>query len=116
MVRNPGMKWFQLFPTVNGLVQCRGTIPSVLVIHCGGNDIGQTPNGALLFHLKFAIKMLSHMLPGTYIVWSSILPRWNWRFSDNMQAMEITRKRINRGMRSLLLKVGVRNQTSRFQR
>lgn len=46
------------------------------------------------------------MLPDTALVWSSILPRFKWRFSNNTGAMETTRRRINRGMRSYLLKIG----------
>jgi hypothetical protein len=46
------------------------------------------------------------MLPGTSLVWSSILPRMKWRYSENLRNMEITRKRVNRGFRSYLLKIG----------
>ena len=46
------------------------------------------------------------MLPGTSLVWSSILPRMKWRYSENIRNMEITRKRVNRGVRSYLLKIG----------
>jgi hypothetical protein len=30
-------------------------IPKMVLIHCGGNDIGIDPCGKLLFHLKFAV-------------------------------------------------------------
>ena len=46
------------------------------------------------------------MLPGTSLVWSSILSRMKWRYSENIRNMEITRKRVNRGVRSYLLKIG----------
>ena len=39
-----------------------------------GNDIGLVPCGELFFHIKFTIANLSSMLPGTSLVWSSILP------------------------------------------
>lgn len=102
----PGMKWHHLVGTLSGMIHYRGTIPSVLVIHCGANDIGETPQGALLYHMKFAVAVLSNMIPSTSIVWSSLLPRLNWRFSMNISAMEFTRKRINRGMKSYLTKHG----------
>ena len=54
--------------------------------------------------MKFTITNLSRMLPGCSVIWSSMLPRRSWRFSNNDRPMEITRKRINRGIRSYMLK------------
>ena len=71
-----------------------------------GNDIGLVPCGELFFHIKFTIANLSSMLPGTSLVWSSILPRMKWRYSENIRNMEISRKRVNRGVRSYLFKIG----------
>ena len=48
------------------------------LFHCGGNDIGLVPYGALLFHLKFAIYVISNMLPGCKVIFSGIWPRRNW--------------------------------------
>jgi hypothetical protein len=90
---------------IHSLINYRG-IPFAVIIHCGGNDIGLIPGGELLFHIKFTIAILSSMLPGTSLVWSSILPRMKWRYSENMRNMEITRKRVNRVVRSYLLKIG----------
>ena len=73
-------------------------------LHCGGNDIGLVPGGQLLFHSKFAIYVISKMLPGSMIIYSNILPRNTWRFPTNNLAMEHTRKRLNRGIRSYVLK------------
>ena len=98
-----GMHWNSLVPLVHGMVNCFG-IPKMMLIHCGGNDIGSVPNGQLLFHLKFAVYIISKMLPGCMIVYSNILPRRKWRHSKNNLKMDHTRKRINRGMRSYLLK------------
>ena len=101
-----GMKWAAVVPTINMLVRYRRRIPSVLLIHCGGNDIGEAPNGALLYHMRFSLAIISRMLPKTSVVYSYILPRHDWRFSNNVEKMETTRKRVNRGMRSYLLKIG----------
>ena len=43
------------------------------------------------------------MLPGSMIVYSNILPRRIWRYPNNTNAMERTRKRLNRGLRTYLL-------------
>ena len=77
-----------------------------LIIHCGGNDVGLVSCGELLFHIKFTIAILSSMLPGTSLVWSIILPRMKKRYSENIRNMEITRKRVYKGVRSYLLKIG----------
>jgi hypothetical protein len=60
----------------------------------GGNDIGIDPCGKLLFHLKFAVYVISKMLPASMIAYSNILPRRTWRYSNNTDAMERTRKRF----------------------
>lgn len=101
-----GMKWHHLVGSLTSMIRFRGTIPSVLVMHCGANDIGETPQGALLHHMKFVVAIISNMIPDTSIVWSSLLPRLEWRYSSNHSAMEETRKRVNRGMRSYLTKYG----------
>ena len=51
----------------------------MVLMHCGGNDIGIDPCGKLLFHLKFAVYVISKMLPGSMIAYSNILPRRTWR-------------------------------------
>jgi len=100
-----GMKLSNAIILVNTSV-CLWGIPKALLLHCGGNDIGDEPCGALLYHLKFTIATLSRMLPGCSLIWSSILPRRTYRYSKNDHAMETTRKRINRGVRSYILKHG----------
>ena len=40
------------------------------------------------------------------MIWSSILLRRSWRYSNDDRAMEITQKCINRGIRSYILKYG----------
>ena len=43
---------------VHSMTNCFG-IPKMVLIHCGGNDIGIDPCGKLLFHLKFAVYVIS---------------------------------------------------------
>ncbi|VDI02733.1 Hypothetical predicted protein [Mytilus galloprovincialis] len=101
-----GMKWDDVVGTVNSIINLCSKIPHALILHCGGNDIGNVPCGALLYHIKFTIAILSQMLPNCSLIWSSILPRRSWRYSSDDHAMEVTRKRINRGVRSYILKHG----------
>jgi hypothetical protein len=53
-------------------------------IHCGGNDIGIEPCGKLLFDMKFMFFVISQMLLGSKIMFSSILPRLSWRYSEDL--------------------------------
>lgn len=99
----PGMHWYSLVSLVHSLINAVG-IPKAVIIHCGGNDIGTVPNGNLLFHLRFALYVIMNMLPGSYVIFSGILPRTNWLSSDNLRALDKTRKRVNRGIRSFMLK------------
>ena len=69
-----GMRWDEIVPIVHSMTNCFG-IPEMVLIHCGGNDIGIDPCGKLLFHLKFAVYVISKMLPGSMIVYSNVLPR-----------------------------------------
>lgn len=98
-----GLKTKQLVGLVLTLVKIFG-IPSMLLIHCGGNDIGYYHCHDLIFHMTFAIYCIHGMLPGTQIIFSSILPRGEWRYSENNEAMEESRKRVNRGIRKYMIK------------
>jgi hypothetical protein len=66
-------------------------------------DVGIDPCRKLLFHLKFAVYVINKMLPGSMIAYSNILPRGTWRYSYNTDAMERTRKRLSKGLRTYLL-------------
>jgi hypothetical protein len=45
-------------------------------------------------------------MPQIKIVWSQILPRFSWRYSDNFEAMERSRRRLNNCIASCVLKSG----------
>ena len=89
---------------LHSMVNCFG-LPYAVLIHCGGNDIGIEPFGKLLFDMKFMFFVISQMLPGIKIMFSSILPRLSWRYSEDLKAMDDTRKRLNRGLKSSLKKI-----------
>jgi hypothetical protein len=42
----PGMKWYNVVSLVHGSINLRG-IPKAVLLHCGGNDIGDVPCGAV---------------------------------------------------------------------
>jgi hypothetical protein len=78
--------------------------PSTVLIHCGENHIGDIPCGLLLQQLRLTFATLIELIPGVLIIWSCILPRISWRFSQCTTKMERIWKRINRGISSFLLK------------
>uniref|UniRef100_K1QSM1 Uncharacterized protein n=1 Tax=Magallana gigas TaxID=29159 RepID=K1QSM1_MAGGI len=72
--------------------------PDFLVIHGGGNDLGDPdwPLAELIEHMSESITSLADLLPKTKLVWSQILPRKSYRYSSDLEAMERNRKRFNR--------------------
>ena len=56
--------------------------PKCIVIHIGGNDIGASKVGHLR-NVKNILNWVARNLPNTLIIWSQILPRINWRYSEN---------------------------------
>ena len=80
-------------------------IPKALIMHVVGNDIGAWSTKELLYRMKFALYVIKNMLPGCTLIFSSMLPRSSWRYSLNGNGNR-NRNRVNRGVRSYLLKIG----------
>jgi hypothetical protein len=92
-----GMKLKYLIHIILGMVNLSG-IPDIILIHCGANDVGEEPSGKLMYDMKVAFSSLKiEILPGCSIIFSEMLPRRTWRFSNSTHKMEKTRKRVNRG-------------------
>lgn len=70
--------------------------PHILVLHCGGNDIGFGKSIALRKNIINTLKRLSKKLPETKIVWSQILPRFKWRPKIESDVLNKVRVRVNR--------------------
>lgn len=45
---------------------------------------------------QLTLAKIGKLCPNTKIVWSCFLPRFAWRYSQNVKAMEETRARVNR--------------------
>jgi len=80
--------------------------PDLIIIHIAGNDIGNVRLGYLQFLLKNIFLWLWDKCPGSLVVWSQILPRLNWRFSTNTQAMDRARRRLNSTIAKFVLSRG----------
>lgn len=104
-VGHPGMRWFQVRGTIQALVNWRG-YPDIIIIHCSGNDFGRVPMAQLRFDIKQLYDELMLLYPHVKFVWSSVLPRLAWNYCDNFEAMQRSRKRLNRGILAHVLKRG----------
>ena len=78
--------------------------PHVIVIHIGGNDLGREKTKVLCDKLREFMSWLAKVMPTTVLVWSQILPRLQWRYSNNLKAMEKSRVRVNTSIASYLTK------------
>ena len=98
------MSVYNVVPIVENLIHCC-SLPDAVLLHCGGNDIGLVNCGKLLFDIKFILDIVVRMVNGGKLIFSSILPRLKWRYSNDLKAMDATRKRIHRGVKSHLHKI-----------
>ena len=90
-----GMKLQDLVPKLRSLLRYEDP-PTYLIIHCGANNVGQTPIERLVQILINTLLEICALFPASSIVWSSSLPRFSWRFSSNVKAMNQARARMDR--------------------
>jgi hypothetical protein len=59
------------------------------------DDLGQHIIGDLRELAKSQLQYAATLFPTTKIIWSQILPRSNWRYSENLKAIDRVRIRLN---------------------
>lgn len=101
-----GMRISQVMPRLCTMLSYADP-PSILILHVSGNNIGYTRIGHLRIQVKDLIFWIKSRMPNTIIVWSQVLPRSSWRFSDDLKAMEKARYRLNNFISSLVIGWGV---------
>lgn len=100
------MIWKHVIPKVQSLLNFENP-PSYLIIHCGGNDIGQDVKSVVVRNnIKKDLLKLHQLLPETVIVWSQVLPRVQWRGELDHFALERARERLNNCIATFILKLG----------
>ncbi|XP_062607804.1 uncharacterized protein LOC134269616 [Saccostrea cucullata] len=99
-----GMVWEQLYPTIEFLL-ARNKKPKIIIIHCGGNNIGQAHNTlrGLQKYYKSTLANIANLLPQTFIIWSHILPRNNWINCLANTEGQNCRRRINSACATFVL-------------
>ena len=80
--------------------------PNYILVHIGGNDLGNIRLGYLHYLLERFMSWLSVQLPETALIWSQILPRLKWRSSENTDAMDKGRRRLNSSIGAYMTKHG----------
>lgn len=99
------MKWDSVLSQVQDMVNVQGE-PSMLIIHCGANDLIEVGSLNLREHICMELRYLAEVLPHTLIVWSQMLPRQRWRGTENASAANRARIRVNRGVAHQVLDLG----------
>jgi len=72
-----------------------GDEPTFVLIHCGGNDIGLSSLHVLRYCVDNILHDIHRHWPFAKVIWSEILPRRVWRYSNNAVAMDRVRQRLN---------------------
>jgi len=80
------------------------TAPNVLVIHCGGNDLGSVKSVLLLKAMKRDLRDLNGQFPQMKILLSSINQRRHWRHAPPGKVDKV-RKFVNNVMAKFVLGV-----------
>lgn len=100
-----GMVLEELLPRMSFLLKIE-TAPDILVIHCGGNNIGKSKLHTLRRKIREALLTIHEMLPSTHMVWSQILPRSEWKYSRNCKALNHAATRVNNFAANLCVQLG----------
>jgi lysophospholipase L1-like esterase len=69
--------------------------PNYLVVHCGGNDIAQSPLKNTEPLAIQTIQEIQSVAANIKIIWSQILPRLVWRNEINHTKLNKARRRFN---------------------
>lgn len=96
-----GMRWEEVYIQIRNRINLEK--PDIIIIHCGGNDLGETRSITLITKMKSDLLLIMHMLPHTRIVFSHITQRQIWKFGRiRGSILEKSRKRINKVISAFL--------------
>ncbi|XP_041444662.1 uncharacterized protein LOC121402213 isoform X2 [Xenopus laevis] len=96
-VSRRGLKWEEIVPLVVQKAKEFGP-PDIIVIHAGGNDVGQCPMKFLIKDIRRDCLRLWSLFPEAVLIWSEIIPRALWRGAHSHQAVNRSRIKINRAV------------------
>ncbi|XP_049327960.1 uncharacterized protein LOC111195462 [Astyanax mexicanus] len=99
-----GLRWRGLVPFFNKSLRGR-TAPDMLIIHCGGNDLGGMNAVHLIAEMKVDLLDLHRRFPHIKLLLSDITPRRQWRSTIHPKQIDMARKWVNRKMADFILGV-----------
>lgn len=89
-----GLRWKGLLPFFSHSLRGRAA-PDVLIIHCGGNDLGEVSGVQLVNAMKDDLDQLKLRHPGMKIMFSAVTQRCRWKAGANPAKLDKSRKFIN---------------------
>lgn len=99
-----GLRWESLETLITDGLRAE-LPPSLIIIHCGGNNIGTATLGSMTHMMKASLDKFMELAPNTLFIFSQILPRTSWRHSTVVLA-EKTRKHLNRTAANFVIRKG----------
>ena len=72
------------------------------MVHLGGNDLGLLKGKALIIQVRQDFESIWRSWPNTWIVWSNMLPRRQWREGRDVRALNRAVKNVNQEIRLFL--------------
>ena len=100
-----GMCWGEVIPRLSTELATK-TPPDILVLHLGGNDLGQVQRYKLLQRMKKDLTWVRETCPNTNIIFSSILPRIKWRYAKHPGKANRARLWINAEIAAFIPRLG----------
>ena len=94
----PGMHWDQLFLVVTKALG-HLPFPDVVVIHLGGNDLTSKGRRQLLQTMRDDLMKVADLVRPAEVIWSEMVPRFEWRGVESHAAIEGSRRRLNFAMK-----------------
>ncbi|OCT77494.1 hypothetical protein XELAEV_18028586mg [Xenopus laevis] len=92
-----GLCWDEVVPLIIQNAKHWGS-PNMILIHCGGNDLGQCPMKHLIKNIRKDFLRLWSLFPGVSLVWSEIIPRLQWRGARSVSAIDRVRVKVNKAV------------------
>lgn len=96
-----GLRWKGLLPFFFHCLQGRAA-PDVLVLSCGGNDMGVVTSVQLVNMMKEDLHRLHILHPLMSIIFSSITPRCRWRADVKPAKIDKARRFVNSVMATFI--------------
>eukprot|EP00105_Crassostrea_gigas_P009786 XP_011424869.1 PREDICTED: uncharacterized protein LOC105326498 isoform X2 [Crassostrea gigas] len=100
-----GMIWTDMYKKIKTLLKVNDK-PQYLIMHCAANDMGKTKLKELIENVNTTLGKIQLLLPDTNIIWSQLLPRRKWRYSEDVNAMNKSLIRLKCSIAAKLVRNG----------